>query len=92
MLKLPKVIKHQEALELFSKAKNVRDKLLLEVIYYCGLRVSEAINFKREFAEAVRSGKKRQTIRAPRKRNPSTEGCRLCLYTGMSTPKCEKLR
>ena len=48
MLKLPKVIKHQEVLELFSKAKNARDKLLLEVIYYCGLRVSEAINITRE--------------------------------------------
>lgn len=44
--KLPKVIKHEEALILFSKAKTTRDKMLLEAMYFCGLRVSETISIK----------------------------------------------
>lgn len=52
-----------------------------------------AYNFKREFAEDVRSGRKRQTIRARRKdgREPKV-GETLFLYTGMRTKKCERLR
>ncbi len=46
--KLPKIIKYEEVLQLFSKTKKVRDRILLETIYYCGLRVSEAINLKME--------------------------------------------
>ena len=46
--KLPKVLKHNEVLEVFSKAKNVRDKMLLQIVYYCGLRVSEALSLKFE--------------------------------------------
>ena len=48
------------------------------------------LGFKREFAEAVRSGAKRQTIRARRKR-PFRIGDVLYLYTGLRTKKCRKL-
>lgn len=50
-----------------------------------------AYNFKAEFAEAVESGKKRQTIRLRRKR-PTKVGDRLYLYSGMRTKRCRKLR
>lgn len=50
-----------------------------------------ALNFKKEFAPLVESGKKRQTIRQVRKR-PIIPGDRLFLYTGMRTDKCRKLR
>lgn len=52
-----------------------------------------ALNFKKQFAEAVESGKKRQTIRAYRAdgRNPK-HGQTLFLYTGMRTKGCRKLR
>ena len=46
--KLPKVISHIKVLELFSRTKTPRDKILLETIYYCGLRVSESLSLKRE--------------------------------------------
>ena len=49
-----------------------------------------ALNFKQQFAEAVKDGYKRQTIRALRK-NPIKEGDTLYLYTGMRTKNCEKL-
>lgn len=49
-----------------------------------------ALNFKKEFAPLVESGKKRQTIRQARKR-PIIPGDRLFLYTGMRTDKCRKL-
>ncbi len=51
-----------------------------------------ALNFKREFAAAVESGNKRQTIRAYRKdgRDPK-RGNTLYLYTGMRTKACRKL-
>ena len=48
------------------------------------------LSFKKQFAEAVASGEKRQTIRAPRKR-PFKKGDRLYLYTGMRTKACRKL-
>jgi len=52
-----------------------------------------ALNFKKKFAEKVKSGAKRQTIRALRKdgRNPRP-GQTLYLYTGMRTKGCQKLR
>lgn len=50
-----------------------------------------ALNFQKQFAPDVKSGKKRQTIRAPRK-NPIKEGDTLYLYTGMRTKQCEKLK
>lgn len=50
------------------------------------------LNFQARFAEIVRTGSKRQTIRARRKdfRNPK-RGDRLYLYTGMRTKQCRKL-
>jgi len=52
-----------------------------------------ALNFKKQFADAVESGQKRQTIRADRKdgRNPKP-GDKLYLYTGMRTKGCRKLK
>ena len=52
-----------------------------------------AISFRKEFADAVESGKKRQKIRAPRRdgRPTATIGARLYLYTGMRTKVCRKL-
>ena len=50
-----------------------------------------ALNFKKEFADKVASGEKRQTIRALRKdgKNPRP-GQKLYLYTGMRTKYCRK--
>lgn len=50
-----------------------------------------AYNFKQQFAEAVESGRKTQTIRRPRKR-PPRPGDRLKLYTGQRTKSCRLLR
>ena len=52
-----------------------------------------ALNFQKRFADAVESGAKRQTIRAPRRdgRPSATVGARLYLYTGMRTKGCRKL-
>lgn len=52
-----------------------------------------ALNFQKRFADAVESGAKRQTIRAPRRdgRPNATVGDRLYLYTGMRTKGCRKL-
>lgn len=49
-----------------------------------------SLNFQQRFADAVASGQKRQTIRAPRKR-PILPGDRLHLFTGMRRPGCRKL-
>ena len=52
-----------------------------------------AYNFQKQFAEAVASGQKRQTIRALRKDGRhAKQGDRLQLYTGMRTKACRKLR
>lgn len=52
-----------------------------------------ALNFKPEFADDVEDGRKRRSIRAPRKdgRNPKA-GDKLQLYTGMRHKDCRKLR
>ena len=50
-----------------------------------------ALNFQEQFVADVESGKKCQTIRAPRKR-PFKVGDTLYLYTGMRTKGCRKLR
>lgn len=50
-----------------------------------------ALNFKKQFAECVKNGKKKQTIRAKRK-FPIKEGDILYLYTGMRTKNCTKLK
>jgi hypothetical protein len=46
-----------------------------------------AYNFKSRFAEAVKTGAKRTTIRKPRKR-PTVARDILILYTGLRTKKC----
>lgn len=52
-----------------------------------------ALNFKSQFAEAVESGSKKQTIRAFRKDNRDPQyGDALQLYTGMRSKQCRKLR
>ena len=50
-----------------------------------------ALNFKKEFADAVESGEKTQTIRKVRKR-PIKTGDTLYLFTGMRTKSCRLLR
>ena len=49
-----------------------------------------AYNFKKQFAEDVESGRKRQTIRAGEPR--CKPGDALQLYTGQQTKACRKLR
>lgn len=51
-----------------------------------------ALNFKAQFADDVEIGRKRRSIRAPRKdgRNPKM-GDQLQLYTGMRSSACRKL-
>ena len=52
-----------------------------------------AYNFQARFADAVESGAKQQTIRAPRKDGRHAKvGDPLQLYTGMRTKACRKLR
>jgi len=48
------------------------------------------LNFQKQFAEAVRDGTKRQTIRSPRK-YPIKKGDKLYLYTGLRTKNAEKI-
>lgn len=52
-----------------------------------------ALNFKKQFADDVESGKKRQSIRAKRAdgRNPHA-GQPAYLFTGMRTKSCRRLR
>ena len=51
-----------------------------------------ALNFKKQFAPKVRSGEKRQTIRARRRDGCDPKpGDKLYLYTGMRTKVCERL-
>ena len=50
-----------------------------------------AYNFRSRFADAVQSGLKLQTIRAPRVRGHARPGDALQLYTGMRTRACRKL-
>lgn len=47
-------------------------------------------NFKKQFADSVESGEKRQTIRARRKNRPQV-GQTAYLYTGARTKACRKL-
>lgn len=52
-----------------------------------------ALNFKKQFADAVERGEKRQTIRARRRdhRPSGTVGKSLTLYTGLRSKNCRKL-
>ena len=49
-----------------------------------------AYSFKAQFADLVATGRKRQAIRAPRKRH-ARPGEPIQLYTGMRTKACRKL-
>ena len=51
-----------------------------------------AYNFQARFADAVASGAKRQTIRAPRKNGHALVGSPIQLYTGLRTKDARKLR
>lgn len=52
-----------------------------------------AYNFQARFADLVASGRKSQTVRAPRKDGRHAKvGDALQLYTGMRTRQCRKLR
>lgn len=43
---LPKYIKDEDLELMFSKTKNIRDKLILELLFVTGIRVSELVNIK----------------------------------------------
>jgi integrase/recombinase XerD len=64
--RLPAVLTVDEVRRLLSSVENVRHRLLLELLYGCGLRVSEGVGLKREqvnFEEGlitVREGKGRK--------------------------------
>lgn len=50
-----------------------------------------ALNFIKQFADDVESGKKNRTIRKSGKRKPPRVGDALQLFTGMRTRSCRKL-
>lgn len=50
-----------------------------------------AYNFKTQFAEPIRIGQKRTTIRPYRVSRPTRIGDTLYLFTGMRTQHCERL-
>ena len=50
-----------------------------------------AYNFQQQFASAVESGEKRQTIRKPRRAGHAKPGDAVHLYTLMRTRDCRKL-
>jgi len=67
--KVPEVRSHEYCLNLISKATTPRNKMLLELIYYCGLRVSEAlnvavedINFKEEVIKIMKGKGNKQRL------------------------------
>jgi len=49
-----------------------------------------SFNFKKEFADSVRTGRKHQTIRAKRKNRPRP-GQTAFLFTGLRTVSCKRL-
>jgi hypothetical protein len=49
-----------------------------------------SLNFRDQFAPKIKSGEKRQTIRAKRKR-PIVVGDSLYLFTGMQSKQCERI-
>src|SRR3989344_242831 len=61
--KLPTILTKQEVKRIIDAADNLRDKLIVQIMYSCGLRVSEAVNLKLENLDlsnltgTVRSGK-----------------------------------
>lgn len=72
--KLPIVLSQEEVQRMFSVCENIKHKVILALLYSCGLRVSELINLKWEHIDRNRSliniiqakGKKdRQVMLAP---------------------------
>ena len=61
--KFPVVLTKEEIIRILNVASNIRDRLIVELMYTCGLRVSEAVNMKLEDLDlsdltgTVRSGK-----------------------------------
>jgi len=61
--KFPVVLTKEEIIRILNAASNIRDRLIVELMYTCGLRVSEAVNMKLEDLDlldltgTVRSGK-----------------------------------
>ena len=47
MRKLPKTLTEQEILKLFSMVYNPKHKMQLQLMYYCGMRISEMLNVKK---------------------------------------------
>ena len=67
--KVPEVRTHEYCLNLISKATTPRNKMLLELVYFCGLRVSEAlnvsvedINFKEEVLKVMKGKGNKQRL------------------------------
>ena len=64
--KLPTVLTKEEIRKMIAMTKNIKHKLLIQMLYSSGLRVSEAVNLKKEDIEleekmgAVRGGKGRK--------------------------------
>lgn len=50
-----------------------------------------AYSFKKQFADKIRSGEKRHTIRRNGRRRHARPGEMLQLYTGMRTKQCKKI-
>ncbi len=50
-----------------------------------------ALGYKKQFAQPIRDGWKRTTIRQERKKNPIRVGDTLHMFTGMRTKQCEKI-
>lgn len=47
-MKLPRFIRKDQVLKMLSKAANDRDELLMKIMFYCGLRCSEALSLTTE--------------------------------------------
>ncbi|MBI2507829.1 tyrosine-type recombinase/integrase [Candidatus Woesearchaeota archaeon] len=46
--RLPVILTKEEVIRIIDAAANLRDKLIVQLMYTCGLRVSEAVNMKLE--------------------------------------------
>lgn len=53
--KLPKVLSKKEILEMIENTENIKHKLVIQLLYSSGLRLSELINLKREDIDLQRN-------------------------------------